>query len=84
MVKGKISNLIETASVEWRKEHCYSSNLEEDIKKWTHETHAGLLICGKCEKEPYITGFNLEEKKVKCCLCGEINDIEIIKTPTIN
>jgi hypothetical protein len=82
MVKGKISNLIETASVEWRIKHCYSLNLEEDIKKWTYETHAGLLTCGKCEKETYITGFNLKEEKVKCCLCGEINDIEIIKELT--
>ncbi len=79
MVKGKISNLVESASVEWRKKHCYSSNLEEDMKKWAYETHGGSLLCGNCEEQPYITGFNLKENKVKCCLCGEINDIEIIK-----
>ena len=80
MVKGKISNLAETASVEWRIKHCYSSNLDEDIKKWTHETHQGILICGSCGKQTYKVGFNLKEGKVKCCLCGEINDIEVNPT----
>jgi hypothetical protein len=74
-VKGTITNLNKTASVEWRIKHCYSSNLDEDIKKWTYETHYGTLTCGSCNKEPFITGFNLEEKIIKCPLCGTINKI---------
>lgn len=78
-VKGTISGLGESASVEWRIKHCYSSNLEEDIKVWAYETHYGSLKCGNCNKQPFITGFNLEDKIIKCPLCNTINDIEIEK-----
>lgn len=78
MVKGRISNLVKCASVEWKIKNCYSSNLEEDLKRWHYETHMGSLTCGSCGKEPYITGFNLQQRKIKCCLCGEINNIEDI------
>ena len=75
-VKGTISGLGESASVEWRIKHCYSSSKEEDIKKWTYQTHFGTLRCGSCDKQPFITGFNLEEKIIKCPLCHTINIIE--------
>ena len=74
-VTGTIFGITENASVEWRIKNCHSTNLEADIKKWTHETHSGTLICGECNKQPFITGFNLEEKIVKCVLCGAINEI---------
>ena len=76
MVKGKISNLVEVASVNWRIKHCYSTDLKQDVKKWTTQTHAASLLCGFCKKEPYITGFNLNDNEIKCCLCGEINEIK--------
>ena len=71
---GKLSNIVEKISLEWSMKHCLIDNKEDFIKNY--KTHAASLKCGFCENEPYITGFNLLDKKIKCCLCGEVNDIE--------
>lgn len=80
IVKGTITGLGQSLDIETWKKNCsiflsVCENPEEEIKKRVYNTHFGTLECGFCKKDPFITGFNLESKKVKCPLCKTINKI---------
>ena len=79
-VKGVVTNIGESLDIETWKKNCsiflsVCKNPEEEIEKCKYNTHFGILKCGNCGKEPFITGFNLESKMIKCHLCKAINEI---------
>ena len=72
---GKLSNIHELPSIEWREKHCYPWG----VKKPEEEkyTHGASLTCSFCDKTAYIPKLNIDNingsDPIQCPLCKEIN-----------